>query len=118
MPINVSRAINTYTSELLTVERPGAGRYVDGIYTAGDTTTFRSMCSVQQPSADEIQNLPEGERNKNIRKFISKRPLRTTGDREGIEADVVLYKGSRYKIIQIEDWDVFGHTTAFGAEDE
>ena len=117
MPINVSEALGTDTAEIVTVERTSAGAYVDGLYQKGTVSTFKTMCSVQQPSPDELQSLPEGERDKDIRKFISKKSIRTTSDRDGLIADIVLYKGVRYKIISAGDWDAYGQTTSFGARD-
>lgn len=118
MPVNVSEALDTDTAEIVTVERTSGGGYVDGLYQKGTTSTFKTICSVQQPSPDELQNLPEGERDKDIRKFISKKPVRTASDRDGFIADVVLYKGVRYKVISAGDWDAYGHTTSFGARDQ
>jgi len=118
MPVNVSEALDSDTAEIVTVERTSGGGYVDGIYQKGTTSTFKTVCSVQQPTPDELQNLPEGERDKDVRKFISKKVVRTASDRDGLIADVVLYKGNRYKIISAGDWDSYGHTTSFGARDQ
>lgn len=118
MPINVSEALDIDTAEIVTVQRTSGGGYVDGIYQKGIVSTFKTVCSVQQPTPDELQNLPEGERNKDIRKFISKKPVRTASDRDGLIADVVRYKGFDYKIISVGDWDSYGHTTSFGARDQ
>lgn len=118
MPINVSEALDTDTAEIVTVERSLGGAYVDGIYQKGTLSTFKTLCSVQQPSPNELQNLPGGERDKDVRKFISKKTLFTTRDRDGTIADTVLYKGFRYKLISSGDWDVYGHATSFGARDQ
>lgn len=118
MPINVSEALDVDTSEVITVERTSGGSYVDGIYQASPPTTFKTVCSVQQPTPAELQNLTQGERDKDIRKFISKKPVSTGSDRDGTIADVVIYKSVRYKIISAGDWDSYGHTTSFGARVE
>lgn len=118
MTINVSAALDIDTSEIVTVERTSGGGYVDGIYQKGIVSTFKTVCSVQQPTPEELQNLPEGERNKDVRKFISKKVVRTASDRDGLIADIILYKGFRFKIINAGDWDSYGHTTSFGARDQ
>lgn len=118
MPITVSEALDSDTAEIITVERTSGGGYVDGIYQKGVVSTFKTICSVQQATPEELQNLPEGERNKDVRKFISKKAIRTASDRDGLIADVVLYKGFRFKIISAGDWDSYGHTTSFGARDQ
>jgi len=115
MPIDVSEALDEDTAETVTVERIDGGQYVDGIYQPGVPTTFTTLCSVQQPSAIELERLPQGERDKDLRLFVSAKPLLTTGDRGGQEADVVIYQGNRYTIIHSADWSVYGHTTAIGA---
>ena len=117
MPINVSEALDSDTAEIVTVERRGTGTWVDGKYIKGDATTFKTVCSVQQPTPEEIQNLPEGERGKDIRKFITKKPVRTTQDKDADIADRIYYKGIWYKLVDAGDWNAYGHTTAFGARD-
>lgn len=114
MPINVSEALDSDTGLILTVKRTTAGAYVDGIYVAGSESTFRSLISPQQPSPKQLEILPEGQRDKDIMMFISKRPLRTLSDRDGTPADKVLFKGREYEIIQLADWETFGHTIGYG----
>lgn len=116
MVINVSEALDTDTAQVITVERTSAGGYVDGIYVKGSTSTFKTLASVQQPSPKELEILPEGEKDKDIKMFISKKPIRTTNDEAELIADVVIYKGNRYKIVSSADWDDYGHTKAMGAK--
>tara|TARA_R110000796_G_scaffold252431_2_gene386750 strand:+ start:46 stop:402 length:357 start_codon:yes stop_codon:yes gene_type:complete len=115
MTINVSEALDSDTGEIITATRTNSGNYIDGLYVKGSSSTFKTICSVQPATAVEIQNLPEGERTKDIRKFISKKPLRTTDEKNSIIADTVRYKTRDYKIISAGDWDTYGHTTSFGA---
>lgn len=115
MPINVSEALDLETGEIVTFERSEPGSYVDGIWVPGTTSTFKSICSVQQPSPQEVKVLPEGERNKDLRTFISKKPLRATDDDKGVSGDVALYKGKRFRMMKEGDWNAFGHSTMIGA---
>ena len=115
MTISVSEALCSENSQIVTVERKAVGAYVDGIYQEGATTTFKSICSVQHPSPADLQILPEGERDSDIRKFISKKSIRTTSDRDALIADVILHKDIRYKVISASDWGDFGYTRSFGA---
>ena len=117
MPINVSEAICSDTAEKITVVRTLVGGYVGGIYVAGSTHTFKTLCSVQQPTPQQLQTLPEGERSVNNKLFISKKLLRTTQDKDNLIADVVIYKGIRYKITSPADWDSYGYTGAIGVRD-
>ena len=118
MVINVSQALCNLTSEPVTVERTTGGGFVDGIYQKGASATFKMIASVQQPTADDLEQLPEGERNKDIRKFISNKLVRTASDRDGLIADLVIYDGIKYKIISVQDWSKFGQTTSFGAREK
>ena len=117
MVINVSEALDSDTAQIVTVIRTAAGSYVDGLYVKGSTSTFKTMASVQQPTPEQLEILPEGEKSKDVKLFISKKPIRTTDDDAGLVADIVMYKGQRYKIINSEDWDNYGHTISMGVKD-
>ncbi len=119
MVINVSAALDKDTAEIITVQRDsGTGEFIEGLYVKGATTTFKTFASVQQPTPQQLETLPEGERDKNPRLFISKKPLKTVSDRDNTIADIVIYKGERFKIIQLGDWSSYGHTMAYGVRDQ
>ena len=118
MAINVSEALDSDTCVKIQVERTAPGSYVDGIYVEGVASNFYSLMSPQQPTPKQLEILPEGERDRDVMIFISKRPLRTVDDNNAIPADVVLFNGERYRVIQLADWSTFGHTIAFGAKDD
>ena len=118
MPINVSEALDSDTCVKVQVERTTPGSYVDGLYVPGTASTFNTLVSPQQPSPKQLEVLPEGERDKDVMLFISKRFLRTVDDDNELPADVVLFKGERYRIIQLADWSTFGHTPAYGVKDD
>lgn len=115
MPIRVTEAIDSDTAEIIKVERKSEGAYVNGIYQEGSVSVLKMLASVQQPSPKELQYLPEGERDKDVKMFISNKPLRQTSDRDNIQADIVIHKGKKYKIILSGDWDSYGQTTSYGA---
>lgn len=118
MPINVSEALDSDTCIKVQVERTTPGNYVDGIYVSGTTSIFNTLVSPQQPSPKQLEVLPEGERDKDVMLFISKRPLRTVDNDKGTPPDVVLFNNHRYKIIQLAEWSTFGHTPAYGVKDD
>lgn len=116
MPINVSEALDADTAVMVVIQtRTGAGYGTDGIFVPGVPTSIKTLASVQQPDGAEMKRLPEGQRDEDTRKFISKKKLKTVNDRDQIEADRVIHKGVTYEIIKAGDWDDYGHTTAFGA---
>lgn len=117
MVINVSEALDSDTSQIITVERLSAGAYVDGLYVKGSTSTFKTLASVQQPTPKQLEVLPEGEKDKDTKLFISKKPIRTTNDEAGLIADVIIYKSQRYKVVTSADWEDYGYTMAMGVKD-
>ena len=117
MPINVSEALDVDTAEIITVERDTGSGFIDGLYVKGSTKKFKTLASVQPVTPQDLQTLPEGERNKDLRKFISKKPLITSSDKDGVLADTVIFKGQRFKIVALGDWNSFGHADAIGARD-
>ena len=116
MPLSVAIAINSLTAETVTVTRYPVGGYVDGIWQSGVPTQFQALCSVQQPTPAQLEYLPQGERDRDVRVFISRLPIYTTRDREGSQADEIEYKGSVYRLIDAADWDSYGYTRAMGAK--
>lgn len=116
MPINVSEAIDSDTAEIITVTRYTGGSRINGIWQPGTPSQFKTLASAQPASADDLQNMPEGERDKVIFKFISKKPIRTVQDRDGEEADEITFKGSDWRVIKGGDWSSYGHNTVFAAK--
>ena len=118
MVIRVSEALDTDTSQIVTVERTSAGSYIDGLYVKGSTSTFKTLASVQQPTPKQLEILPEGEKDKDVKLFISKKPIRTTNDEAGLIADIVIYKSERYKVFKSADWNDYGYTSVMGVKDQ
>jgi len=118
MPINVSEAIDSDTAERITVERSSPGSYVDGLFVAGPTSTFKALASVQQPTPRDLQTLPEGERVKNPKMFISTKALKTANEDDKTLADVLIVKSIRFKVIMLADWLSYGHNIAFAVKEK
>ena len=114
MPINVSEALDTDTAEIITVNRTTGG-YVDGVYQENVSATFKTIASMQQPTPAQLERLPLGERDKNIFSFISKKPIFSVKDRQGLPADKIIFKGKTYEVIASSDWSSYGHTTGMAA---
>lgn len=118
MVINVGEALDPDTAEVLTVERQAAGDYADGIYQDGAISTFKTLGSAQQPTPQELLYLPSGERDKDIMKFYCEKNVRMASDRDNLKADVVLYQGNRFKVVQAQRWGIYGYTIAYGAREK
>jgi len=115
MPINVSEALDGDTAEVITVSRTTGG-YVNGLYVKNPPTTFKTLASMQQPSHTELQRLKEGQRDKTLFSFISKKPLLTVNEKEGLPADTFTFKGNTYEVINSGDWSSYGHTSGIAAQ--
>ena len=115
MPINVSEALDGDTAETITVSRTTGG-YVNGLYVKNAPTVFKTLASMQQPSPVELQRLAEGQRGRNLFSFISKKPLFTVNDKEGLPADTFTFKGDVYEVINSGDWSSYGHTSGIAAQ--
>tara|TARA_R110000822_G_scaffold84867_3_gene199033 strand:- start:14478 stop:14828 length:351 start_codon:yes stop_codon:yes gene_type:complete len=114
MTLKVSEALCSDTAEIITVIRRSSG-FVDGLFVTGETRRFKTLASVQQLIPKDLLTLKESERTKDLRKFISIKPIQTSDDKENSIADIVLYKGKQYKIISSGDWDTYGYTESIGA---
>ena len=114
MTINVSEALDSDTAEIITVERQN-GNYVDGVYVFGTPIIFKTLASVQQPTSQQLERIPPGQRTTDMRLFISKKPIRGADDRNNIPADIILHKSKRYTVISLGDWQSYGFSSAIGA---
>ena len=110
-----------------TVERITGGYYDDGgMWHDGEAETLEIIASVQPLNGNEKQQyvdmLPEGAVNYNAVKIYSNTPLQVEkqeqGEVAGQEADVLLWRGKRYKIVNCEEWqsNVISHYRMVGWE--
>ena len=114
MVISVAEALDSDTAERIRIRRYDKGRYINGIYRNNMHLDTEALCSVQQPSSNELNTLPEGERDKNILKFYVKKEIKTGSDEEGLPADMIIYRDRLYKVISTEDWQIYGYTVGYG----
>lgn len=91
----------------VTVERY-TGSVVAHEWTPVLESSFSAQLSVQPINGRERQDLPEGYRTRRIVKaFGQPSPkLRTTDLAAGASNDIVIYKGDRFDVISVEDWDI------------
>ena len=118
MTINVSEALDSDTAERITVSRFGTGAYVDGEYVPATPSTFKALASVQQPTPQQIEFMPSGERNNDPRLMICNKLLREASTKEKTVADKIHYKGKIYKVVQVMDWTAFGHCKVLATRDK
>ena len=110
-----------------TVERVTGGYYDDdGMWHDGETATIEIIASVQPLNSDEraqyVDMLPEGATNYNAVKMYSNTALQVEKQEQdgnaGQEADVLLWRGKKYKIVNCEEWqsNVISHFRMVGWE--
>ncbi len=94
---------------LVTVERH-TGDFVLGEWVRSLESTFDIELSIQPISGREQQRLPEGYRTRRVVKAYGQpapvEKLRTTSLASEAPNDIVIYKGDRFDVISVEDWDI------------
>lgn len=81
------------------IERKEPGTYVDGRFVSGQITEVTIKASVQPLNGIDLKALPEGNRSSRGVKIYSDEMLNVTKSTLGIEPDVLLVMGERYKLI-------------------
>ncbi len=84
----------------------------DGMWNDGQEEEFSIMASVQPLNGDEKSQytdmLPEGATNFNAVKIYSSTELQVEKQArdgiEGQEADIIAWRGKRYKVVNCEEW--------------
>ena len=82
--------------QIVAGQRPGAGSYVDGVWTPGEPAPLSIRASVQPASENELKLLPEGRREDGAY------ALRTAS--EILMGDVFMIDGERHEIIKRQVW--------------
>ena len=97
--INVSRVVTSpMLSQTVQVQRTGKGTWVDGVYNAGEAETLSFKGIVTKASSRDMEQVPEGDRQKGSIRVLATVPLYITGETGSNLSDIVVYKGERYKV--------------------
>lgn len=96
------------------------GEWIDGRFEIKEDKRLNYYGVVQQASDKEIEQLDIGDNVNHILKFFTtpNRKLYITNDNpndneEDYISDVILYKGDKYKIIKISNWENNGYYRAY-----
>jgi len=92
-------------------------KWVNGRLVKDSTQILKYYGPVQPATNKELEQLPEGDRQRGVMKFFIKPPktfyvTNENGD-ETAFSDEINYKGSRYKIFAVKDWSPNGYVRAF-----
>lgn len=97
--INVARVVTSpMLAQTVQVQRTGKGAWVDGVYTPGEAETMSFKGIVTQASSRDMEQVPEGDRQKGTIRVLSTVPLYITGETSSNLSDIVVYRGERYKV--------------------
>lgn len=101
-------AISAFTSGTYVVTRTAVGTTTKGIYTAGATSTFSIVASVQPVDGKTLDALPEGERMKETRLVFTETELKARTPAH--EPDWIAIGGERYEVFRVKKWEAFGES--------
>ena len=97
------------------VERSIAGTRDKGSWVSGGVTLIPDLMAAVQPASNEdINELRlEGDATSSYKKFYSEYQFKTADKIAQTEADLILYKGQKFKVLTATDWaDLGGYNKA------
>ena len=96
--------------EPISVETSIAGSRVKGSWVSGGVTVVPDLEAVVQPASNEdINELRiEGDTTSVYKKFYSTYLFKTADKVAKTEADLIVYKGEKYKVLTVADWATIG----------
>lgn len=77
---------------------------------AGEVLPWQGV--IQPATPRELERLPEGDRDRETITVYSREPLRIGQRPENTVADVILWRGQRYEVVNVEPWPGFVHALA------
>ena len=86
--------------EAITITRTAAGSYVSGRYVPGSDENFAANGNIQPMTGIELQQLPEGDREKEVKKIYTAFALQNSDE-------VTRAGGIQYEVQAVEDWTAF-----------
>ena len=116
--INVAEMITDPDfAQSFTIERHSGGTFVDGLYSS--TATTMNVYGVVQPYQPKtVEYMENGDQITGDIKIWLNIPIYTTRNitsqnstDSGI-SDIIVYKGERYKVTYVKDWDYHGYYSA------
>lgn len=109
--IDLTSVIKRYAVETdLTLEsRSADAGFQGGRWYEGEAVTASIVAAVQPLGSKELQALPEGYRTQDGIVVYSTSEVVPQGNRDSTNrGDVLLWKGVRYDVVQVEAWDTNG----------
>lgn len=94
------------------VIRNGVSVSLDGLTEATAQDMGTILASMQPASHKELMLLPEGQRVSGMLSCWTNFPLQEA--REASEADIIVWKKQRYRVVKLSDWQHFGNGYTHG----
>lgn len=101
--LNVGRNI-PFFDQPVGLERQAPGAFVKGRFTDGAKTITTIKAAVHPTSGKDIMLLPEGSRTKESIVVYTRQTLFTLQTGQLNQADRIIWQGSRYQAVSVEDW--------------
>ncbi len=105
--IRVGRVINRMFTVSADVLRSAQGGFIDGIWQRGEDTTISIRASLQPLSDRAYAALPQGVKDRENLAIFTRTAL--VGSATEKEADIVLYRGDRWRVISAREWREHGY---------
>ena len=113
--MNLSRVVNDpRLAEYFAVQR-SSGHFAPGGWVEDAPTTLTLYGVVTPSSADELQQLPEGDRVTGNQTFYSASQIYVTHmDPQPGTSDIITYRGLQYRLAMVWDYSIRGYWKAIG----
>jgi hypothetical protein len=98
-----------------------SGRWAKGRFEAGEPQRLGFYGAAQPASARELQQLEIGDNEHGAMKFFTRQPndiyitRELSGGEEAQISDEIEFRGSLYKVLQVQPWQHGGWTRAFAS---
>ena len=100
-----SSLINSF-GETITIRHYSAGVYTNGVYVPGGiASSVITQASVQPVTGEDLQQLPELERTKEVLKIYTAAEVYLADQRTGAPSDLLEIRGKVYKAYHVEPWN-------------
>lgn len=118
--VDVRAAVIGLAQDTITiVQDDAAGTWVDGLWVAPSSTQTDTIPAlVTKASGRDVDKLPEGQRARDVIRVSldADGPVLRTSDRAaGINADRVIWRGSTYEVVHVQDVSSYGYRRALCA---
>ncbi|MEK8128666.1 hypothetical protein WMW72_12185 [Paenibacillus filicis] len=118
--INVGRIVNSrnFAQPKGFVVNRITGKWVRGRFVTDPEDKIIIQGTVTVANAEDLQQVPEGDRVTGLMCFYSQQPIYITRDEGEISgagiSDEIEWKGERYRVSTVAPWSDFGYYKAFG----